>query len=548
MKPEEKTFYQTSNIPPKIIIIFFAGLVLLFLISGVFFYRFQNFSDRMINVGLEQKVLKHKLDIDYFFQEKLKALWFFSRNFEPEQFKNESFLQRKIPDLHESYGDAFLNLGFHNEQGNQVAYAGPLELENSFTRNREWFKKALEDRYVISDLFELSENSAYCMVAISMQEKGGRWILKSDIDVGPLKSILGKLESDNSAIAFILNRKGEFQILPPPNLPLNIEKYMNLFDKGTNVGKFDNNRRIIASTLVNDDNWLLIIEQNTDDAFSGFKSIRNIVILIILLYISGFIMVVLWLSGIGVNDHLQAGSPKDMVTRQIIESSSLDSIGELAVGIAHEINNPVAIMVEEAGWIQDLINEGIDTNEKKEEFIRSLQQIEVQGHRCKDITRKLLTFGKKTDMRVQNVQLNEVIEEVVQLSMDKARHAKVEIQTRLYPQLPKIRASIPEMHQVLLNLVNNALDAMEIKGDRIDISTRLDEKQVIIIVADNGPGIPAVIINRLFDPFFSTKPVGEGTGLGLSICYGIVTKMGGKIDFETMLDRGTTVRIILPVK
>lgn len=268
---------------------------------------------------------------------------------------------------------------------------------------------------------------------------------------------------------------------------------------------------------------------------------------IILLGVIGFIMIIFWFDAPKKNHTVQVDSSRDMEHRQIIESSSLDSIGELAVGIAHEINNPVAIMVEEAGWVKDLINEGIDTNDNMEELMQALEQIEIQGQRCKQITRKLLTFGRKIDIHVQSVQINELIEEVVNSSLDKAQLANVEIHTHLYPQLPEITASITEMKQVLLNLVNNALEAMKIKGDRIDISSEVNENQIVITVADNGPGIPAIIMNRLFDPFFSTKPVGEGTGMGLSICYGIVTKMRGKIDFESMLDKGSTFRIVLPL-
>jgi len=112
--------------------------------------------------------------------------------------------------------------------------------------------------------------------------------------------------------------------------------------------------------------------------------------------------------------------------------------------------------------------------------------------------------------------------------------------------LPEIRASVIEMHQVLLNIVNNALDALEKKGDRIEISSTLRDNQIIITVADNGPGIPSTIMNRLFDPFFSTKPVGKGSGLGLSQCYGIVKKMGGRIDVESMAGEGAMFSIMLP--
>jgi two-component system NtrC family sensor kinase len=151
------------------------------------------------------------------------------------------------------------------------------------------------------------------------------------------------------------------------------------------------------------------------------------------------------------------------------------------------------------------------------------------------------------DSRVESVQLNDLIEEVVSLSLDKARHANVKIDTRLDPNLPEIMASVTEMQQVLSNIINNGLDAMENKGDRLDISSASHEDHIVITVRDNGPGIPAINLNRVFDPFFSTKPVGKGSGLGLSICYGIIKKMGGKIDFESVVGEGSAFNIVLPI-
>jgi two-component system, NtrC family, sensor kinase len=102
------------------------------------------------------------------------------------------------------------------------------------------------------------------------------------------------------------------------------------------------------------------------------------------------------------------------------------------------------------------------------------------------------------------------------------------------------------MQQVLTNIINNGLDAMENKGDRLDIISMLLKDQIIITIRDNGPGIPSINLNRVFDPFFSTKPVGKGSGLGLSICYSIIKKMGGRIDFESVLGEGSAFHIVLP--
>jgi two-component system NtrC family sensor kinase len=114
--------------------------------------------------------------------------------------------------------------------------------------------------------------------------------------------------------------------------------------------------------------------------------------------------------------------------------------------------------------------------------------------------------------------------------------------------LPAIQASPSEMQQVFLNLINNAVDAMERQGGEIVIATRREKNQLIIEVRDTGPGIPPANLDRIFDPFYTTKPVGKGTGLGLSICYGIIKKMGGDISVDSTMDEGTTFVIKIPVR
>jgi len=237
------------------------------------------------------------------------------------------------------------------------------------------------------------------------------------------------------------------------------------------------------------------------------------------------------------------------MNEQIIEAGKLASLGELAAGIAHEINNPVAIMVEEAGWMGDILEEEeFRESENFEEYQRALNQIKNQGIRCKEITHKLLSFARKIDSRIQDIQLNTIIEEVVGLSEKRARYGNVEIISNLSPDLPSVHISPSEMQQVFLNLINNAVDAIDSKkGGTITITTRLDGDMIVADFEDTGSGIARANLQRIFDPFFTTKAVGKGTGLGLSICYGIVKKIGGEISVNSAVGKGTVFHIRVPV-
>lgn len=223
-------------------------------------------------------------------------------------------------------------------------------------------------------------------------------------------------------------------------------------------------------------------------------------------------------------------------------------IGDLAVGIAHEINNPVGIMVEEAGWINDLLEEvDLPESENLEELKRALKRIKTQGERCKQITHKLLSFARRTDPRLRDVQINDLIKDVL-ASPTLHLRSGMTVETQFEQALPVVSASPSELKQVLLNLISNAIDAIDPGIGLITIKTRIKADRVVIEVSDNGQGIPKAQLERIFEPFFTTKAVGKGTGLGLSICFGIVKNHGGDITVESEPGIGTTFRVRLPIR
>jgi two-component system NtrC family sensor kinase len=204
-------------------------------------------------------------------------------------------------------------------------------------------------------------------------------------------------------------------------------------------------------------------------------------------------------------------------------------------------------MVEEAGWISDLLEEeDFQESENLEEFQTSLGQIKKQGLRCRDITHKLLSFARRSESQKQIIKINAMVEEVVGLFSHQAKYSNVRIVTKFAEDMPYIHASQTELQQVLFNLINNALDALRATGGKIVIMTGCEDDMAVIEVKDNGPGIPRADLAKIFDPFYTTKPVGKGTGLGLSICYGILNNMGGKITVASSVGIGTNFRVFIP--
>jgi two-component system NtrC family sensor kinase len=304
---------------------------------------------------------------------------------------------------------------------------------------------------------------------------------------------------------------------------------------------------LYAASFLKDSEWLLIFQQDAKDAFADLNRSLRAVIFVLLFGGLGIVSMAFILSKRIISRIARTDQEKEMMDEQIVETGKLASVGELAAGIAHEINNPVAIMVEEAGWIEDLLQEEeFKASKNLDEFKRALRQINTQGKRCKEITYKLLSFARKTDSRVNEININELLEEIVALSSQRAKFANVVFKNELQDDLPLVSVSSSEMQQVFLNLVNNSLDAMDKRGGVITLRSKMEGDYLVVEVADNGPGIPKANLGRIFDPFFTTKPVGKGTGLGLSIVYGIIKKLGGDIEVRSLVDVETTFRIKIP--
>jgi CheY-like chemotaxis protein len=224
----------------------------------------------------------------------------------------------------------------------------------------------------------------------------------------------------------------------------------------------------------------------------------------------------------------------------------LASLADFAAGVAHEINNPLAIIIEAAGWVEDLLEDELRASPSIEETRRALRQISTQAARCKDITHNLLSFARRVPGRIEEVRLNDLVREVAASFEKRAASRRVAIELQLEVGLPARRLAPTQIQQVLVNLLGNALDALEPSGGRIRLATRQVEGDLLVEVADDGCGIPEPILPRIFEPFFTTKPVGKGTGLGLSICYGIIENLGGSICVDSKVGAGTTFRVRLP--
>jgi two-component system NtrC family sensor kinase len=225
---------------------------------------------------------------------------------------------------------------------------------------------------------------------------------------------------------------------------------------------------------------------------------------------------------------------------RVAQSERLASLGMLAAGVAHEVNNPL-------GGILALTSLTVEDMRKEDPNRENLEEVIRQTERCRDIVKGLLEFSRQSKGNTEAVDLNKVLQDTLSLIGKQALFFNIDVVCRLQPGLPPVIADRSQFQQVFINMLMNAVQAMNERGT-ITIETRHNsaDNSVEVAISDTGRGIPSEYINRIFDPFFTTKAGGQGTGLGLSIAYGIVTTHGGSISVQSEAGKGSTFTIRIP--
>lgn len=231
---------------------------------------------------------------------------------------------------------------------------------------------------------------------------------------------------------------------------------------------------------------------------------------------------------------------------KIIQTDKLSALGLMASSFAHEVNNPLTTINVYAEDLNDRLKMKDDSLDE-EEFNDYLEKIVENTKRCKRITSNLLNFSRKSNWSMASIDIGGTVQNSISLVEHTLKGKGIQVQLKVDSPLPAITGDSLQLMQVLVNLINNAVDAME-NGGILEINASKSQNGISIMVKDTGSGIPKEIMNKILDPFYTTKPVGKGTGLGLSVCYGIVQQFGGNLEIESQLGIGTSVTIHFPIE
>jgi two-component system NtrC family sensor kinase len=534
-----------------IVLMIVVTILPLLLMGAINYHQYQTALREEIVNPLRGLVNKTKHSFELFLAERLSAVSFIASAYSFEQLANENTLNRVFRVMKQEF-KGFVDLGLIDEKGIQVSYVGPYSLKGKDYEEQSWFHEVLIRGTYNSDVFMGYRKFPHIVIAVQRRADDGRsWIVRATIDTERFNNLIASMGLDAKSDAFLLNKSGVFQTpskwygsvlenttfsLPPVSYEANV-----IEEKDAN-----GNDVFLAYTYFVDSPYILVVLKFRSEVLKTWYALKGELALVFLVSVFVILLVAFRLADVLVRRMRESDEKREAAFREMEHSHKLSSIGRLAAGVAHEINNPMAIINEKAGLMKDLI-EVAPSFPEKEKFVSLADAILQSVHRCRSITHRLLGFARRMEVQIELLDLNEVIKETLSFLEKEALYRNIELRLQLGDNLARISSDRGQLQQVFLNILNNSFAAVE-DGGMVSITTwEKDIDTQAVSIQDDGCGMSEETVKHIFEPFFTTKK-GTGTGLGLPITYGIIKKLGGDIEIQSKQGAGTTMTVYIPKK
>ncbi|MFA7383807.1 MAG: ATP-binding protein [Desulfurivibrionaceae bacterium] len=440
-----------------------------------------------------------------------------------------------------------VDLGLIARDGSHRNYTGPFaeNLKDKNYAETRWFAEVIQNGRFISDVFTGYRGVPHFIVAVTDPTRS--WVLRATINSELFNALLASAEVGPGGDAFILNRQGELQTPSRLGLTALPAGEKSLLATGGGLTIHRSPEALYATTGMKNNAWTLVLKTDIATSLADFYRARQRDHLII----AGAALLILAVSTTLVRSMMSkvedADQQRMLLYDRIRYSEKMALIGRMAANVAHEINNPLQIIGDQAGWLDELLGEEeLDRLKNTGEYRAAFAKIRTQVKRASTITHRLLGFSRSTEGLKSAIEINTLVEETVSFLEKEATNHRITIRRNLEQSLPKITTDSSQLQQVFLNILNNAFDAIGNDGS-VTISTSLDNGQLAVEFADSGPGLPEEVLKKIFEPFFTTKKAGSGTGIGLAISFNIMERLGGSIEVRNGRQGGCVFRVNLPV-
>ncbi|MFH1241390.1 MAG: cache domain-containing protein [Pseudomonadota bacterium] len=444
------------------LLVSFAPLIIL---GATIYYQFDRMHKEKIQEQIEYRASAQADSVALFLKERTAILSAMADSHSFQYMRDDRNLSYIFKVMNDTAG-AFVDLGVIDNVGQQLAYIGPYDLLGLNYYEQLWFGEVMRKGVFISDVYMGYRQLPHFIIAVRRQENNLSWILRATIDPDIFGAIVRSAQVGKTGDAYIINKSGIFQTRPRfgGNVLSKSNLTTNLFGKRTTVILEQNDRGqevFYAGTWLKNDEWLLVISQEASEEMSGLLATRNMEMAII---IAGFLAIVLTTvltTRFTVDRLRQSDSTMNELNAQLIQSDKMAAIGRMAVGVAHEINNPLAVILQVTGWMEDLLlEEEFKKSKNFEEYKNSIREIEDHVERARKVVHNMLGYARKMEPHLEDVDVNETLKQTVNLLENYARINNIEIKLDLSPDLPIIAGDQARLQQVFFNLMSNAIDAI----------------------------------------------------------------------------------------
>jgi signal transduction histidine kinase len=477
---------------------------------------------------------------------------FIARDNRFESLNDPDRLAAILDHLKDSFG-GFRDLGVIDSLGTQRTYVGPYDFAGIDYSDQEWYTEVLRTKVYISEVFLGYRQVPHIVIAVKrVLSSGSFYVLRATLDTEKFNHHLAQLEMAGQGDAFIINHEGILQtpskaygeVLDRVSLPVPEYSSRTRVHEATGPGA---KSLIVGYRYIEGSPFILMVVKNKRELMEPWYSTRKQLIGFLVLSVAVILFVILGGATYLVNQIYIADQRRIMTLHEVEYANKLASIGRIAASIAHEINNPLAIINEKAGLIKDLFT--LKKRYAEDAKLMGLVDVVLSSvTRCATITRRLLNFARYMEPNIQPIDIQELVHELIGFHAKEAEYRSITVILDIAPDIPRFESDRGKLQQILLNLVNNALAALDDGGHLTISAKREGSNDVSIKVTDDGCGISEQDLDRVFEPFFSTKSQKGGTGLGLSITYNLVQELQGTITVSSELGKGTTFKIILPLR
>ncbi|MCB2212287.1 hypothetical protein KQI52_09275 [bacterium] len=462
-------------------------------------------------------------------------------------------MERRLAELRKT-SDTFVDIGWFSTSGNLLAYAGPHpDLESRNYGMEAWFLelRGSAEQVVITDIYMGFREQPHFTIAVNRIIDGRYVVLRAVLSPERMREYLTTLQHNEQIVTSLLSKDGSVQVVAGRQDPGPVHSaIVPPRDPWIGTGELRENgsRTAYAYAWLRATPWALLVEGEDvvvptallGGAYSALMALIGAILVIEFL-------VIIYRARVVVRKQRRTDAQSAELSGQLVHAAKLATVGELAAGIAHEINNPLAIIAEETGLVRDLMDPRFGRSLSPAQLNEHLDIIHQATFRCRDITRKLLGFVRQESVNLGEHDVRQILDNVVDGLLGREFELSgIRVVKDYSPHVPEITTDRHLLEQVFLNLVKNAYDAMDGTGT-LTLHVSATPACLSISVSDTGSGIPPELLEKIFMPFYTTKEVGKGTGLGLSVSFGIIKSLQGNIYVDSKPGVGSMFTVELPV-